>query len=130
MEKHKGPMPESVKNFWRIVVKGDLSGDGEEVIDCWEEKVEEEFETHDHNYLAGIYKLSEEDLDEIREIIIEYRAAREQEEAEREKRRLAEEKADEIMANHYAERIKKIVTSKPNQFLPKASTRKKSPRGN
>lgn len=129
MEKHKGPMPESVKNFWRIVVKGDLSGDGEDVIDTWEEKVEEEFETPAHNYLAGIYKLTEEDLDEIREIVAEYRTAREQEEAGREKRRLAEEKADAIMANHYAERIKKIVTSKPNQFLPKVSKPKRS-RGN
>ena len=129
MKKHKGPMPESVKNFWRIVVKGDLSGDGEDVIDTWEEKVEETFETRDHNYLAGIYKLNEEDLDEIREIIVEYRAAREQEEAEREKRRLAEEEADAVMANHYAERIKKIVISKPNQFLPKTSKPKRS-RGN
>jgi len=79
--------------------------------------------------LTGIYKLTEEDLDQIREIITEYRVTREHEEAEREKRRLAEEKADAIMANHYADRIKKIVMSKPNQFLPKVSKPKRS-RGN
>ena len=129
MEKHKGPMPESVKNFWRIVVKGDLAGDGEDVIDKWEEYTEQQFETSDHNYLTDIYKLTEKDLDQIREIVAEYRVTREHEEAEREKRSLAEENADEIMANHYADRIKKIVMSKPNQFLPKISTPKRS-RGN
>ncbi len=125
MSKHKGPMPESVKNFWRIVVAGDLSGEGEDVIDCWEEHLENKPE---EDVLSGIYKLSAEDLNEIGEIIAEYRRTREMEEEMREKRRLAEEKNDRIMANFYADKIKKIVMSKPNQFLPKPSATKE--RGN
>jgi len=125
MEKHKGPMPESVKNFWRIVVKGDVTGDDEDITDIWDEHTDTESEVSYQDVLMGIYKLTLEDLDQIREIINEYRTTREQEEAMREKRRLAEEKADAIMANHYAERIKKIVMSKPNQFLPKPSTPKR-----
>jgi len=118
-------MPESVKNFWRIVVKGDVTGDGEDIIDVWDEHTDTESEVSHQDVLTGIYKLTLEDLSEIREIIDEYRTTREQEEAEREKRRLAEEKADAVMANHYADRIKKIVMSKPNQFLPKLSTPKR-----
>jgi hypothetical protein len=129
MEKHKGPMPENVKNFWRIVVKGEVTGEGEDFIDKWEELTDSEAEVSYQDVLTGIYKLAEEDIDEIREIVAEYRETREQEEAEREKRRLAEEKADAIMANHYADRIKKILMSKPNQFLPKISKPKRS-RGN
>jgi hypothetical protein len=118
MEKHKGPMPESVRNFWRGAVKGDITGDGEDIIDIWERHLDKE--TVDlTDVLTGIYKLTEDDLEEIRDIIAEYRQTREQEEAEREKRRLAEEKADEVMANHCADKIKKIVMSKPNKFLPK-----------
>jgi hypothetical protein len=119
MEKHKGPMPESVRNFWRIVVKGDISGDGEDIIDNWENNLEDYDEAGDADYLGGIYKLDENDRNEIRAIIAEYRLTREHEEAEREKRRLAEEEADRVLANHYADRIKKIVISKPNKFLPK-----------
>lgn len=125
MEKHKGPMPEGVKNFWRIIVKGDVTGDDEDIIDIWDEHTDTESEVSYQEVLTGIYKLTLEDLDQIREIITEYRTTREHEEAVREKRRLAEEKADAIMANHYADRIKKIVMSKPNQFLPKPSTRKR-----
>jgi len=128
MEKHKGPMPESVKNFWRIAVKGDITGDGEDIIDTWERHTETDTETDMTGVLTGIYKLDEEDIDEIRDIIAEYRETREQEEAEREERRLAEEKADEVMANHYADRIKKIVMSKPNKFLPKPRKTSLTPR--
>ena len=132
MEKHKGPMPESVRNFWRIVVKGSLSGDGEDIIDSWEDNLEDYNEKGDGDYLGRIYKLSEEDMDEIREIIAEYRQTREHEDDEREKRCLAEEKADEVMANHYADKIKKIIISKPNKFLPKPrkSSAPRRPRGN
>jgi hypothetical protein len=128
MEKHKGPMPESVRNFWRVVVKSSITGEGEDIIDSWEDKLEDYNEKGDADYLGGIYKLTEEDLDEIRGIIAEYRQTREQEEAAREKRRLAEEKADEVMANHYADRIKKIVMSKPNKFLPKPRKTSLTPR--
>jgi hypothetical protein len=128
MEKHKGPMPESVRNFWRIAVKGDITGDAEDIIDTWEDKLENYNAEGNGDYLGGIYKLDEEDLDEIRGIIAEYRLTREQEEAEREKRRLEEEKADEIMANHYADQIKKIVMSKPNKFLPKPRKSSLTPR--
>ena len=132
MEKHKGPMPESVRNFWRSVVKGDITGDGEDIIDSWENKLEDYNEKGDGDYLGRIYKLTEEDLNEIREIIAEYRQTCEHEEAEREKRRLAEEKADLVMANHYADKIKKIVISKPNKFLPKPrkTPAPRRPRGN
>jgi len=44
MEKHKGPMPESVKNFWRVVVKGEVTGDGEDFIDKWEGLTDSESE--------------------------------------------------------------------------------------
>ncbi|MGC2237284.1 MAG: hypothetical protein WA584_14065 [Pyrinomonadaceae bacterium] len=128
MEKHKGPMPESVRNFWRVVVKGSISGEGEDIIDSWENNLENYDENGDGDYLGGIYKLTEEDMDEIREIIAEYRLTREQEEAEREKRRLAQQKADEVMAKHYADRIKKIVKSKPNKFLPKPRKLAAAPR--
>jgi hypothetical protein len=128
MEKHKGPMPESVKNFFRICVEGDITGEGEYIIDVWERHTDKDSEVDQTSVLTGIYKLTEEDLDEIREIIKEYRLTREEEEAEREKRRLAEEKADEVMANHYADRIKKIVMSKPNKFLPKPRKPSLSPR--
>lgn len=132
MEKHKGPMPESVRNFWRMVVKGDITGDGEDIIDSWENKLEDYNETGDADYLGGIYKLGKDDLDEIRQIIAEYRQTREHEEAEREKRRLAEEEADRVMANHYADKITSIVRSKPNKFLPKPrkSSAPRRPRGN
>lgn len=118
-------MPESVKNFWRIVVKGDISGDGEDIIDKWEDYLDEDGPDMSSVFL-GIYKLTEADLEEIGEIIAEYRRTRAEEETAREKRRLAEEKADEIMANFYADKIRKIVMSKPNKFLPK--TRKTSTR--
>jgi len=129
MEKHKGPMPESVKNFWRIVVKGDLTGDGEDIIDVWDRHTEAAAEVSYQDVLTGIYKLTEDDIVEIRAIVREYNTTREEEEAERERRRLLEEEADRAMANHYADRIKKIVFSRPNQFLPKISTPKRS-RGN
>jgi hypothetical protein len=119
MEKHKGTMPESVRNFWRSRVKGSLEGEGEDIIDTWEDKLEDYDEEGSTDYLRGIYKLDENDRQEIQAIIAEYRLTREQEEAGREKRRLAEEEADRVMANHYADRIKKIITSKPNKFLPK-----------
>jgi hypothetical protein len=119
MAKHKGPMPESVKNFWRICVEGDITGDGEDIIDKWEDYTDEDPRVDMSDVLSGIYRLTKDDLNEIREIVAEYRLTREQEEAERERRRLAEEQADEIMAEHYADRIKKIVMSKPNKFLPK-----------
>lgn len=132
MEKHKGPMPESVKNFWRVEVKGSISGDGEDIIDSWENKLEDYDEKGDGDYLGGIYKLDEADRDGIRNIIAEFRLTREQEEAERERRRLAEEEADRVMANHYADKIKRIIMSKPNNFLPKPrkSTVPRRPREN
>lgn len=127
--KNKGPMPESVKNFWRIVVKGEVTGEGEDIISVWERHTEEDAEISYHDVLTGIYKLTEDDIVEIRAIVTEYNTTREEEEAERERRRLSEEEADRAMANHYADRIRKIVFSRPNQFLPKISTPKRS-RGN
>jgi hypothetical protein len=119
MAQHKGPMPEPVRDFWRIQVKGSISGDGEDVIDMWEDELNDYVSGGETDYIQRIYRLDDDDVKEIRDIISEFRQTREQEEAERERRRLAEEKADEAMANHYAEKIKKIIVSKPNKFLPK-----------
>lgn len=114
---------EQLRKFLQSLIDGDLQREGEDAIESWMVKVEP-----NENY-ADIYKLSEADKQQMRLIGDEYFAAREREEAMREKRRLAEEEADRIMANHYANRIRKIVLNgMDKKWLPKpnASVRRKS----
>lgn len=113
---------EQLRKFLELCVEQDVSAEGEDAISRWSEMVE-----RDDNYF-DVYRLTAEDKQQIKDLIAEYYEARAQENAEREKRRISEEKADEVMANHYADRIKKIVLAKPNKFFPKpkAAPRRKS----
>lgn len=126
MSESKKVSRETLRNMMRVFIKTDMMWEGEDFIDSWEELMEKK-----HDSYISVYKLTTEDIDEIEGLIKEFRTTQAQEQAEREKRRLAEEEADEVVANHYAERIRKIIMSKPNDLLPKPTTRKtKVPRGN
>lgn len=104
-----------LRKFIEQCVKHDLEAEGEHAIDKWADY----FEDKENPGITDIYKLTAADRDAIKVLIAEYRQTREHEENEREQRRLAEERADEVLANHYADRIRKIVLSKPNKFFPK-----------
>ncbi len=104
-----------LRKFIELCVKQDLEAEGEHAIDKWADYME----SGENEGFTNIYKLTAEDREEIKAVIAEYRQTREQEETEREQRRLAEEHADEVLANHYADRIKKIVLARPNKFFPK-----------
>lgn len=108
-----------LRKFIEMCVKQDLDATGEHAIDKWEEQLENE----QSEGFVNVYQLTAADRAEIKAMIAEYRQTREQEEHEREQRRLAEERADEILANHYADRIRKIVLAKPNKFFPKPKTK-------
>lgn len=116
---------EQMRRFLQMCVDQDLSAEGEHAIENWTEKAESK--EYDHQF----YRLDDDAKRQILDIAAEYRQAREQEEAERERRRLAEEEADRVMANHYADKMKKIVLERMNETWkrkPKsaASTRGKS----
>lgn len=103
---------EQMRKFLVLCVEQDLAIGGEDGVERWDEIAD------DPNH--SVYHLDETDRRQIKTITAEYFVAREREEEERERRRLEEERADEIMANHYVERIKKIVLPKlDRRFLPK-----------
>jgi len=104
---------EQLRKFIQLCIDQDLAADGEHAIEKWAEMIE-----RDDN--LQFYRLDDAAKRQIRDIAAEYWQAREQEEAERERRRLAEEEADEIMANHYADKIRKIVLERMDKrWLPK-----------
>lgn len=107
-----------LRKFIELCVKQDLDATGEYAIEVWEGHVADE-----SGGIQNIYHFTDTDRTEIKALIAEYRETREREEAEREQRRLAEEHADEVLANHYADRIKKIVMSRPNKFFPKPKSK-------
>jgi plasmid stabilization system protein ParE len=114
---------EQLRKFIQLCIDQDLAADGEDAIEKWTEMVE-----GDSN--LQFYRLDDAAKQQIRDIAAEYWEARRQEEAERERRRLAEEKADEIMANHYAGKIRNIVLERMDKrWLPKpkpnAATRRR-----
>jgi len=104
---------EQLKKFLRLSAEQDVSAKGEDAIERWSEIVE-----RDNDYF-NLYKLDETDKQQIKNIISEYRTACEHEITELERRRINDNQGEEIIANHYAEKIKKIIYSKPNKFLPK-----------
>jgi len=105
-----------LRKFLELCVKQDFDAQGEHAIDKWEEYLEKA-----GDYL-DIYKLSEAEKAEIKFLIDEFRQTCEQEEMEREQLS-AEDQADEALANHYADRIRKIVFAKPNKFFPKPKSK-------
>ncbi len=104
---------EHLKKFLQLSAEQDISVKGEDAIERWSEIVE-----RDNDYF-NLYKLDETDKQQIKDIVSQYRTACEQGIIEREERRVDDKQVEEIIANHYADRIKKIVYSKPNKFLPK-----------
>ena len=104
---------EHLKKFLQLSAEQDISVKGEAAIERWSEIVE-----RDDDYF-NLYKLDETDKQQIKDIVSEYRTACSQEVTEGERRRIDDKQGEEIIANHYADRIKKIVYSKPNKFLPK-----------
>jgi len=104
---------EQLKKFLQLSAEQDISAKGEDAIERWSEIVE-----RDNEYF-NLYKLDETDKQQIKDIISEYRTAGEREITEREQSRADDKQSEEIIANHYADRIKKIVYSKSNRFLPK-----------
>ncbi len=104
---------EQLKKFLQSSAAQDVSAKGEDAIERWSEIIE-----RDNDYF-NLYKLDETDKQQIKDIISEYQTACEREITEREERRIDDKQDDEIIANHYADRIKKIVYSKSNKFLPK-----------
>ena len=104
---------EQLKKFLQLSAEQDISVNGEDAIERWSEIVE-----RDNDYF-NLYKLNETDKQQIKTIISEYRTACEQEITSREQRRIDNNYGEEIIANHYADRIKKIIYSKSNKFLPK-----------
>lgn len=104
---------EQLRKFLQICIDGELAYEGEDAIDHWTDVIERDTDLQ-------FYRLDEAAKQQIMEIAAEYWQAREQEEAEREQRRLAEEEADRIMANHYADKIRKIVLERMDKnWLPK-----------
>lgn len=115
---------EKLRKFIEMCVEQDISAEGEDAIQIWEEHIKDE-----SGGIHNIYKLSEDERRQIKDLIAEFYAGREQEEERREQRRIAEEKNDEVVANHYADRIKKIVLAKTeNKFLPKPKLKPTAPR--
>ncbi len=104
---------EQLRKFLQSSAEQDVAAKGEDAIQRWSEIVE-----RDNDYF-NLYKLDETDKQQIKDIVSEYRTACEQELTEGEQRRVDDGKAEEIIANLYADRIKKIVYSKSNKFLPK-----------
>ncbi len=104
---------EQLKKFLQLSAEQDISARGEVAIELWSEIVE-----RDNDYF-NLYRLDETDKQQIKDIILEYRTACEQEITEREQRPNENKQGEEIIANHYADRIKKIVYSKSSKFLPK-----------
>ncbi len=104
---------EQLKKFLQLSAEQDISIKGEDAIERWSEIVE-----RDNDYF-NLYKLDETDKQQIKDIVSEYRTACEQEITEREQRPNENKQGEEIIANHYADRIKKIVYSKSSKFLPK-----------
>jgi hypothetical protein len=104
---------EQLRKFIQLCIDQDLAAEGEEAIERWTEMIE-----GDSN--LQFYRLDEAAKGQILELAAEYRQAREQEEADRERRRRAEEEADRVMANHYADKIRKIVLERMDKkWLPK-----------
>jgi hypothetical protein len=104
---------EQLKKFLQLFAEQDVAAKGDYAIDRWSEIVE-----RDNNYFNP-YKLDETDKQQIKDIVSEYRTACEYEIAEREQRRIDDNQGEEIIANHYADKIKKMVYSKSNKFLPR-----------
>jgi molecular chaperone DnaK (HSP70) len=98
---------EQLKKFLQLSAEQDTSAKGEDAIERWSEIVE-----RDNDYF-NLYKLDETDKQQIKDIVSEYRTACELEITEREQRRDDDKPGEEIIANHYADRIKKIST-RPN----------------
>ena len=113
MQVMKDKKREQLKKFMQLSTEQDISVKGVDAIERWSEIVE-----RDNSYF-NLYKLDETDKQQIKDIVSEYRTACEQELTEGEQRRVDDGKAEEIIANLYADRIKKIVYSKSNKFLPK-----------
>jgi hypothetical protein len=104
---------EQLRKFIQLCIDNDLNSEGEDAIERWTERIEDGNEPQ-------FYRLDDAARQQISDIAAEYWQAREQEDAERERRRLAEEEADRIMANHYADKIKNIVLERMDkQWLPK-----------
>ena len=104
---------EQLKKFLQLIAEQDVSAKGENAIERWSEIVEQ------GNDYFNLYKLDETDKQKIRDIVSEYRTACKQGISERQQHRVDDEQGDEIIANHCADRIKKIVYSKANKLLPK-----------
>lgn len=104
---------EQLRKFLQSSAEQDVAAKGEGAIQRWSEIVERD---NDH---FNLYKLDETDKQQIKDIVLEYRTACKQEITERKQRRIGDNQGEEIIANHYADKIKKIVYSKSNKFLPK-----------
>lgn len=89
---------------------------GKEGIFFWEMKLENQ-PVYFRN--SG---LEENEIAQIGELLGDFRAAQKAELEDREKRRRAEEEADEVMADFYLKEIKKIMRFRRNQYSPPEET--------